>query len=43
MSIERVLSGPGLFNIYTFLRDIRHAPESAEVRDALAHGETRRG
>jgi glucokinase len=39
VSIERVLSGPGLFNIYTFLRDIRHAPESAEVRDALAHGD----
>jgi glucokinase len=39
VSIERVLSGPGLFNIYTYLRDIRHAPESAEVREAIAHGD----
>jgi glucokinase len=39
VSIERVLSGPGLANIYTFLRDVRHLPESAEVRDLLAHGE----
>jgi glucokinase len=39
VSIERVLAGPGLFNIYTFLRDIRHAPESAEVREALARGD----
>jgi len=39
VSIERVLSGPGLFNVYRFLRDIRHAPESAEVREALARGD----
>jgi glucokinase len=39
VSIERVLSGPGLFNIYTYLRDIRHAPESAEAREAIAHGD----
>jgi len=39
VSIERVLSGPGLFNLYTYLRDIRHAQESAEVREALAHGD----
>jgi len=39
VSIERVLSGPGLFNIYTYLRDIRHAEESAEVREAIAHGD----
>lgn len=39
VSIERVLSGPGLFNVYTYLRDVRHAPESAEVRDAIARGD----
>ena len=39
VSIERVLSGPGLFNIYQFLRDARHAPESPEVREALARGD----
>jgi glucokinase len=39
VSIERVLSGPGLDNIYTFLRDIRHAAESPEVRAALARGD----
>lgn len=27
VSYERVLSGPGLFNIYSFLRDSEHAPE----------------
>ncbi len=27
VSYERVLSGPGLFNIYSFLRDTGHAPE----------------
>ncbi|HEX3530004.1 MAG TPA: glucokinase [Thermoanaerobaculia bacterium] len=39
VSVERVLSGPGLFNVYRFLRDILHAPESAEVREALARGD----
>jgi glucokinase len=39
VSIERVLSGQGLANIYTYLRDVRHAPESDEVRDAIAHGD----
>lgn len=38
VSIERVLSGPGLFSLYTYLRDIRHVPESAAVREALAQG-----
>ncbi len=27
VSYERILSGPGLFNIYSFLRDTDHAPE----------------
>jgi glucokinase len=39
VSVERALSGPGLANIYTFLRDIRHAVESPEVRDALVRGD----
>jgi len=39
VSVERVLSGPGLANVYTFLRDVRHAAESPEVRDSLASGD----
>ncbi|HYB72707.1 MAG TPA: glucokinase [Candidatus Sulfotelmatobacter sp.] len=36
LSYERVLSGPGLFNIYRFLRDGGHAPEEPELRDRMA-------
>jgi glucokinase len=36
VSAERVLSGPGLFNLYNFLRDVEHLPETPEVREALA-------
>ncbi|HSG40267.1 MAG TPA: glucokinase, partial [Thermoanaerobaculia bacterium] len=39
VSVERVVSGPGLFNIYNYLRDDRHMPESPQVREALARGE----
>ena len=39
VSTERVLSGPGLFNIYSYLRDVQHAPESPMVREALARGD----
>lgn len=39
VSVERVLSGPGLFNIYSYLRDVQHAPENPLVREALAKGE----
>lgn len=39
VSIERVLSGPGLFNVYKYLRDARHAGESPAVREALARGD----
>jgi glucokinase len=28
VSYERILSGPGLFNVYSFLRDTKHAAES---------------
>lgn len=38
VSYERVLSGPGLCNIYRFLRDVRHVPEnpgiSAEMQNS---------
>jgi glucokinase len=39
VSIERVLSGPGLFNVYSYLRDVHHAPENLAVREALGKGE----
>lgn len=38
VSTERVVSGPGLVNIYRFLRDTSHMPESPAVA-----GEMRRG
>lgn len=39
VSAERVVSGPGLFHVYNFLRDVRKLPESPRVREALARGE----
>jgi glucokinase len=39
VSAERVVSGLGLFNIYQYLRDIGHLPETPRVREALAEGE----
>ncbi|MEA2602795.1 MAG: glucokinase [Acidobacteriota bacterium] len=39
VSVERVLSGPGLFNIYQYLRDVLRLPESPQVRERLAAGE----
>lgn len=35
VSYERVLSGPGLLNIYRFLRDVRHLPATPDVIDAM--------
>jgi glucokinase len=35
VSYERVLSGPGLFNIYSFLRDSGYAQEEAGVAEKL--------
>lgn len=35
VSVERVCSGPGLLNIYRYLRDSGHATESAELARAL--------
>jgi glucokinase len=39
VSWERVLSGPGLHNIYEFLRDTRRAEEPAWLANAIAHGD----
>ena len=38
-SVERVCSGPGLVNIYQYLRDSGHAPESPELARGLAADE----
>lgn len=39
VSYERVLSGPGLHNIYRFLRDTGHAPEPAWLSERLRSGD----
>jgi glucokinase len=39
VSYERVLSGPGLVNLYRFLRDRRRLPETAAVNAAMARGD----
>jgi len=39
VSYERVLSGPGLHNIYDFLRDTGRGQEPAWLADAFAHGD----
>jgi glucokinase len=39
VSYERVLSGPGLGNIYRFLRDSRHLPESPAVAAEMQQGD----
>jgi glucokinase len=36
VSCERVISGPGLYNIYRFLRDSGRAEEPASLRDEIA-------
>jgi glucokinase len=35
VSYERILSGPGLVNVYEFLRDIGHGNESAELATTM--------
>ena len=41
VSYERILSGPGLFNVYSFLRDAKYAAEpdwlAAEIKSDPAH------
>jgi glucokinase len=39
VSYERVISGPGIFNIYTFLRDAKHFSEPAWLKERLAAAE----
>lgn len=39
VSSERVLSGPGFFNIYTFLRDTGFAEEPAWLREKIQSGD----
>ncbi|HTS49380.1 MAG TPA: glucokinase [Bryobacteraceae bacterium] len=39
VSYERVLSGPGLHNIYEFLRDTGRGEEPAWLADAIAHSD----
>lgn len=39
VSVERVVSGPGLFSIYEYLRGREHRAENPRVREALAAGE----
>ena len=39
VSTERVVSGPGLSNIYRFLRDARHLPETPAVAEAMRRGD----
>jgi glucokinase len=39
VSYERVLSGPGLHNVYQFLRDTGRGEEPAALRDAIAQGD----
>lgn len=38
-SWERVLSGPGILNLYSFLRDCGHGAESPEVAEKLKTGD----
>jgi glucokinase len=38
VSYERILSGPGLYNVYSFLRDTGRGQEPAWLRDALKAG-----
>jgi glucokinase len=40
VSIERVLSGPGIMNIYSFLRDRSYGDEPKELRDEIAAART---
>lgn len=39
VSWERVISGPGIFNIYQFLRDVKGRPEPNVLREKLNHGD----
>jgi glucokinase len=39
VSYERVLSGPGFFNVYSFFRDTQHAPEPDWLAERIKNGD----
>ncbi|HZQ25370.1 MAG TPA: glucokinase [Terriglobales bacterium] len=39
VSYERIISGPGLVNVYRFLRDTRHEDEPEWLTQEMAHGD----
>lgn len=39
VSYERILSGPGLFNVYSFLRDTGYAAEPVWLKEMLTEGD----
>lgn len=39
VSVERIISGPGILNIYSFLRDTKFAPESPDLAEAIRIGD----
>jgi glucokinase len=39
VSFERIVSGPGLINVYRFLRDTHRAEEPAWLTDEISHGD----
>ena len=39
VSFERIVSGPGLINVYRFLRDTHRAEEPAWLTEEIAHGD----
>jgi len=39
VSWERVVSGPGLVNIFTFLHEVKHGEVSAELAEAIREGD----
>jgi glucokinase len=40
VSYERVLSGPGFFNVYSFFKDSGHAPEPAWLAERIKAGDS---
>jgi glucokinase len=42
-SYERALSGPGLFNVYSFLRDRKYAEEPAWLREEIESSDNKTG
>jgi glucokinase len=39
VSVERIVSGPGLVNVYRFLRDTHRGEEPSWLTDQMAHGD----